>query len=42
MVYVGEELSYTEERIIKGTVEEIMNQIFNDLCVVVVEKTGDL
>jgi len=41
MVYVGEELSYTEERIIKGTVEEIMNQIFNDLCVVVVEKTGD-
>lgn len=37
LVYVGEELSYMEERIIKGTVEEIMKQTFNDLCVVVVE-----
>lgn len=36
-VYVGEELSYKDERIIKGTVEEIMDKTFNDLCVVVVE-----
>jgi cobalt-precorrin-7 (C5)-methyltransferase len=41
-VYVGEELSYKDERIIKGTVKEIMNEPFNDLCVVVVEKSGDL
>lgn len=40
-VYVGEELSYPQERIIKGTVEEIMERSFNDLCVVVIEKTGD-
>jgi cobalt-precorrin-7 (C5)-methyltransferase len=36
-VYVGEELSYVDERIIKGTVEEIMDKTFNDLSVVVIE-----
>ncbi|MFT5872403.1 MAG: precorrin-6y C5,15-methyltransferase (decarboxylating) CbiE subunit [Clostridium sp.] len=36
-VYVGEELSYEDERIIKGTVEEIKDKTFNDLSVVVIE-----
>jgi cobalt-precorrin-7 (C5)-methyltransferase len=36
-IYVGEELSYSDERIVKGTVEEIMNETFNDLCVVIIE-----
>ena len=36
-VYVGEELSYTDEKIIKGTVEEIKEKTFNDLSVVVIE-----
>ncbi len=36
-VYVGEELSYADERIIKGTVEEIKDKTFNDLSVVVIE-----
>lgn len=36
-VYVGEELSYEDERIIKGTVEEIKHKIFSDLSVVVIE-----
>jgi len=36
-VYVGEELSYTDERIIKGTVQEIKDKTFNDLSVVVIE-----
>ncbi|MBW9148856.1 precorrin-6y C5,15-methyltransferase (decarboxylating) subunit CbiE [Clostridium sp. CM028] len=35
--YVGEELSYEDERIIKGTVEEIKEKTFNDLSVVVIE-----
>ena len=37
VVHVGEELSYKDERIIKGTVEEIMHETFNNLSVVVVE-----
>lgn len=41
-VYVGEELSYLDERIVKGTVEEIMNETFNDLSVVVIENTTGL
>ncbi|MCB2289538.1 precorrin-6y C5,15-methyltransferase (decarboxylating) subunit CbiE [Clostridium sp. CS001] len=41
-VYVGEELSYPQERIVKGTVEQIMNENFNDLSVVVIENTSDL
>lgn len=36
-VYVGEELSYEDERIIKGTVEEIKEETFDDLSVVVIE-----
>ena len=36
-VYVGEELSYEDERIIKGTVEEIKEKTFDDLSVVVIE-----
>jgi cobalt-precorrin-7 (C5)-methyltransferase len=36
-VYVGEELSYEEERIIKGTVEEIKDKNFEELSVVVIE-----
>ncbi len=36
-VYVGEELSYEDERIIKGTVEEIKGKTFDDLSVVVIE-----
>jgi len=37
MVYVGVELSYVDEKIIKATVEEIKDKIFDDLCVVVIE-----
>lgn len=36
-IYVGEELSYADERIIKGTVEEFKDKIFNNLSVVVIE-----
>jgi cobalt-precorrin-7 (C5)-methyltransferase len=36
-VYVGEELSYQEERITIGTVEEIMEKVFDELSVVVIE-----
>jgi cobalt-precorrin-7 (C5)-methyltransferase len=36
-VYVGEELSYQDERITKGTVEEIMNKTFENLSVVIIE-----
>ena len=36
-IYVGEELSYENERIIKATVEEIKDKVFNDLSVVVIE-----
>lgn len=36
-VYVGEELSYEDERIIRGSVEEIKDKIFDDLCVVVIK-----
>lgn len=37
-VYVGENLSYENERIIIGTPEELRATKFNDLCVVIVEK----
>jgi len=33
----GEELSYEDERIIKGTVAEIKDKNFNNLSVVVIE-----
>ena len=36
-VYVGEELSYENERITTGTVEEIMDKTFDELSVVVIE-----
>jgi len=36
-IYVGVELSYEDERIIKGTVEEIKDKVFDDLSVVVIE-----
>ncbi|HEY8804184.1 MAG TPA: precorrin-6y C5,15-methyltransferase (decarboxylating) subunit CbiE [Clostridium sp.] len=36
-IYVGEELSYEDERIIKGTVEEIKDKIFDNLSIVVIE-----
>lgn len=39
MVYVGEELSYHNEKIIKGTVEEIKDKTFDDLTVIVIENT---
>lgn len=37
VVYVGENLSYENERIIKGTVKEIKNVEFTNLCVVAIE-----
>lgn len=41
--YVGEKLSYPEERIVSGTVREIAEKIFAPLAVLVVkrEKTAD-
>ncbi|WP_264174721.1 precorrin-6y C5,15-methyltransferase (decarboxylating) subunit CbiE [Clostridium estertheticum] len=36
-IYVGLELSYADEKIIKGTVEEIKDKVFDDLSVVVIE-----
>ena len=41
--YVGEKLSYPEERIVSGTVREIAEKIFEPLAVLVVkrEKTAD-
>lgn len=37
-IYVGENLSYEDEGITIGTIEEIKNMAFSNLCVVVVEK----
>ena len=39
-VYVGEELSYEDEKIIKGFAQEIKDKTFNDLSVVVIENTN--
>lgn len=39
-VYVGENLSYEDERIVEGNPEDLMNMMFSDLCVVMVEKKG--
>jgi cobalt-precorrin-7 (C5)-methyltransferase len=41
-IFVGEELSYPDERIIKGSVKQIMNETFNDLSVVVIENIAGL
>ena len=38
--YVGEKLSYPEERIVSGTVREIAEKIFAPLAVLVVKPTG--
>lgn len=40
-IYVGEELSYVDERIVKGTVEEIKDKAFENLSVVVIESIID-
>lgn len=37
-VYIGENLSYADEKITKGTSEELQNQTWSDLSVVVVER----
>lgn len=37
-VYVGENLSYEDEKIRIGSVDTILSMVFNELCVVVVEK----
>lgn len=39
MVYVGENLSYDDERITRGKPEELQNYAWRDLSVVVVERT---
>lgn len=36
-VYVGENLSYGDERITEGTVEEVVNMNFSELSVVIIE-----
>ena len=36
-IYVGMELSYVDEKIVKGTVLEIKDKVFDDLSVVVIE-----
>ncbi|MBW9172897.1 precorrin-6y C5,15-methyltransferase (decarboxylating) subunit CbiE [Clostridium estertheticum] len=36
-IYVGLELSYADEKIIKGTAEQIKDKVFDDLSVVVIE-----
>ncbi|MCB2292987.1 precorrin-6y C5,15-methyltransferase (decarboxylating) subunit CbiE [Clostridium algoriphilum] len=41
-IYVGEELSYADERIIKATVEEIKDKVFDDLSVVVIENIENI
>ncbi|MEL7565175.1 MAG: precorrin-6y C5,15-methyltransferase (decarboxylating) subunit CbiE [Dehalobacterium sp.] len=38
LITVGENLSYPEERIVRGKPEEIKRYEFSDLCVVVIEK----
>lgn len=42
IIYVGMELSYVDERIIKGTVEEIKDKVFEDLSVVVIENLNEV
>ncbi|URZ17729.1 precorrin-6y C5,15-methyltransferase (decarboxylating) subunit CbiE [Clostridium felsineum] len=37
-IYVGENLSYEDEKITAGNVEEILNMEFGKLCVVVIER----
>ena len=39
-IYVGMDLSYVDEKIVKGTVLEIKDKVFDDLSVVVIENTN--
>lgn len=39
-ISVGENLSYPDERLVRGCPAEIVNMSFSDLCVVVIEKDG--
>lgn len=41
-VYVGENLSYEDEKISKGTAEEMHKKNYSSLCVVVIENGDDL
>jgi len=41
-LYVGENLSYDDEKITVGTIEEIKNMQFSNLCVVVVENLSKI
>lgn len=40
-VYVGENLSYEDEKITIGSPKDITNKSFGDLCVVIVQRIGD-
>jgi cobalt-precorrin-7 (C5)-methyltransferase len=41
-IYVGENLSYDDEKITIGTIEEIKDMEFSNLCVVVIENLGKI
>lgn len=41
-VYVGENLSYPNEKISSGTVEEMSRRSYADLCVVIIENGSDV
>lgn len=41
-IYVGENLSYDDEKITIGTIEEMKNMEFSNLCVVVVENLSKI
>ena len=41
-IYVGENLSYDDEKITIGTIEEIKDMQFSNLCVVVIENLGKI
>lgn len=41
-IYVGENLSYPDERITEGSPDKLKAQPWSDLCVVVVEQNSDL
>ena len=37
LVYVGENLSYSDERIVEGRPEDLKDMMFSDLCVVIIK-----
>ena len=41
LVYVGEQLSYPEERVVSGTAEELAKQFFHPLSAVLLERWGE-